>query len=478
MNNRGKITVFLCLTVSVILMLFITVLKIINIYSAKEKATMCARVAMSNVRAGYNRYVFDNYHILLFDLNCGGKGEGAIEEQIKEDLMTNLGDEFSVQKVAITDYTKITDNQCKAFVEQIDEYIIYAVADNAVEKILDSTGDEDGELPDDLKQQLENDESAKMSDMMIDYQEKNDGLDMNLTQGKADKNFDPRDYTTKVGNFGILYYVMPEGSVVSDEVQNMAETPSYAFNNNFGKLFDVNYKFDSYKDYKNDISSHGSWKDKLKNAGYGVIYAGKVFNCATNIVNDNTAFRYEMEYLICGRATDYDNMREIVNKLTAMRLPVNYTYLMKSSEKMSQIHAVAMPLSLVTFVPEPILKHLIAGCWAYVESICEVRCLLEGKRLAFKKNRDNWITDLYNLDNSRYEECNESENGLDYMDYLTILLALEEKNLYLRMLDLIQLNANKNGENIRIEDCAVELSVDMLIETEGRGIGMNLTTGY
>ena len=85
---------------------------------------------------------------------------------------------------------------------------------------------------------------------------------------------------------------------------------------------------------------------------------------------------------------------------------------------------------------------------------------------------------MYNLDDSRYEECNESENGLDYMDYLTILLALEEKNLYLRMLDLIQLNANKNGENIRIEDCAVELSVDMLIETDGRGIGMNLTTGY
>lgn len=65
MNNKGQITVFLCLIISSMLLLGLTFVKIADRYSARQKAVMDGRIALSNIKTEYNRYIFDNYHILL-----------------------------------------------------------------------------------------------------------------------------------------------------------------------------------------------------------------------------------------------------------------------------------------------------------------------------------------------------------------------------------------------------------------------------
>lgn len=471
MDNKGKVTVFICLIISSMLLIFTAAAGILNIYSARQKAAMCGRIALSNVRSEYNRYIFDNYHILLFDLNYQGKGEGALEESIMEELMTNLGPAFDVEEVAITGYVKPADNNCERFKEQISGYMMYAAIDEGADAILESTGGEDGTLSPELERQLEDDSHSESEDAA--------GDDVSIEGGLFSKTEDPRDVTANIDKFGILYFVVPEDMNVSSNKHTRVGLPSLTEGTDFGTNMTVNCKFDDYDGLKDELNSFGGWSGNVADSAVGIFYANTVFNCAAEEVKDNTAFLYEREYLICGKGSDYKNLEGVVTRISAIRLPVNYSYIMSSAEKLGKIRKVSVPIAVLTGVPEPILKHLIAGCWAYVEGLAEIRGLLSGKRLAFKKNSGNWITDLSDLGSSMYGECKEAENGLTYSDYLTILMALTgDEVLHLRMLDLIQLNAGENGESIDINNSGVELSINYRVRYGEEAMSYTMTTGY
>lgn len=478
MNNKGQITVFLCLIISSMLLLGLTFVKIADRYSARQKAVMDGRIALSNIKTEYNRYIFDNYHILLFDMSDGGCGEGSVEEKIKSNLQTNLGSGFEVKDVAVTGYKGITDNDCEKLKEQISDYMLYGIAEDLGKEILESTGGKDGTLPDDIEGDLnnavsgENDsETGVSSDKDSEVQEETDTGDKGYI-------FDPRDYTKTIGELGILYFVVPEDMYVNTATVDISRTPSYNADCFFTSAFQVDYDFESISTFKTDVNSHSSWADQLSTAGCGIAYATDMFNSATNMVNDSAVFQFEIEYLICGKESDYKNLDGVVKKITALRLPINYTYLMSDETKLSQIKTVSYPLAVVTCVPEIIVRHLVAGCWAYVESLCEMKNLLDGKKLPFSKDSTNWITDLFDLESGLSKEGEDTESGLSYEDYLVILLSLKNNEIYLRMLDLMQLNACANSEEVNLKNCAVELSVDVSVCHDGDDINFNMTTGY
>ena len=103
MNNKGNITVFLCLIISVMLILGIKVIALVEYRAAKAKTSICAKQTLSSVTACYNRYIFEHYHILLFDKGCSGKGEAYLEKYMKSVLSDNLGEDCEVLDVRGTD---------------------------------------------------------------------------------------------------------------------------------------------------------------------------------------------------------------------------------------------------------------------------------------------------------------------------------------------------------------------------------------
>lgn len=171
-------------------------------------------------------------------------------------------------------------------------------------------------------------------------------------------------------------------------------------------------------------------------------------------------------------------MQEIVNKLIAIRLPVNYTYLLTNVEKERQVKSLAWSLFAATGIPEPILKHLLAGAWAYVEAVAEVRNLLRGNCMTFAKDDNNWITDLEHLEEGVYGEGVKDEHGLAYKDYLLILLALEMDDAYYRMLDIMGVNAGQEDERFFIEHAAVAFSADIQVSYGGKKIYVTEYAAY
>ncbi len=456
MNNKGQITVFLTLMVGCLLGLLMMGITVVNRNCSESKAAMVTKSAMSGIKAGYNSYIFENYHILLFDKTLDGAGEAALEEQLKADIECNLGEGFAVEEIRVQRYRSITEEECLAFKEQIDDYAVYGLAQKGWDKIVEATKD-NGAIPPEIIEEME---TAKNSEEMnVKGEEEGKGQ-------SDDKLEDPREFTENMSSMGLMSIVLPEDMDVSGEEINLSGLPS--FENGIGISFfqNVNKDFDNMDFLLDDIGKENKWEEDLVSSGVGLAYAGEMFNCATQNVNEDTIFNCELEYIVCGENSDYKNLKGVVNRIIAIRLPVNYGYLIKDKSKMSEIRSISIPLSFIVLIPEPVLTYLIAGCWSYVEAIVDVRCLLEGKSMEFTKNKDNWITDLNDFESSVNYDGKESEKGLNYHDYMIILVSTNMDKTYYRMLDIMELNTKQFYPNFKMENAMVGFQVNAIIEGE------------
>lgn len=491
MNNKGQITVFISLIMCAMIMLGLFSLKICKFYNDKAKAVQVVNSAISDVKSKYNSYIFEHYHILLFDKTDYGKGEAAVEEFLSDNIKNNLDDNQIPVYIAITDFDLLLDNDCEALKLQIDDYTAYAAINYGAEAILSKTGGKDAVVDESVIESMDADtdngslksqpetSSINKEENNLDNHNNQENIQTNrIHADKSGSDDDPRDFTKTIGKKGILLFVVPDDMEVSEETINLSECPSNG-RVGLGNFFNINDKFDSYSRLKKDLKQNSSWNNALIDAGCGLSYARDVFNCALNQeVNEDSVFKFEIEYLICGRASDYMNLKQTVNKIIAIRFPVNYSYLLTDTPKMSNVKAIAFSLSLTTAIPEPILKYLIAGCWSYVEAVSDVRQLMKGHKLKFEKNSSNWKTDIYNLAKSFVDEGEDEGEGLSYEDYLLILLAMNMDSAYPRMLDIIQLNTRQFYPEFKMENAAIGLTVDVSIECDDSAFNFCISGGY
>lgn len=473
MKNEGKVTVFLTLIISALLLIGVTAIKANEIYVAKAKTAMSVRTSMSNVKADYNSYIFEKYHILLFDKNYYGRGEAYLEELVKDSLQENLGDEYEVDEVVSKNHTLIIDNECEEFKRQINEYFVYAQIENVADIIVDKTSGKDGGFIEDPESLIRKSDS--------ETEEERPG---NQTNGQPGDNSasvkvsDPRDIFSNMTDLGLLNLLVPNDLEISSAKIDIGKVPSRQYTGLVADIFEVNNSFTSRRKLSSDLNSHNKWGQAVIDAGASISYANAVFNSAILTVNEETVFDFELEYIICGNDSDYLNLKETVNKITAIRMAINYSYLVGDASKMSQVSALSLPISLMTFIPEPFVKYLLAGCWAYAEALLDVRSLLHGKKVAFTKNAMTWKSDISNIMECFDETMKDDEKGMDYEDYLMILMAVDINDSYYRMLDVMELNAKQSEPEFEIENASVGFEIDATVTFRGVEFSVSESSKY
>ncbi len=492
MNNKGRVTVFLCLMVMVMIPLFTAAYRAVQLYAAKEKAVCAARTAISGLKADYNSYIYEHYHILLFDKNCGGAGEAGLEARLLKEYEENLGAAFSECDVKFNDFRMIYDDDCEPFKEQMSDYMKYAAVEKGVDMIMEKTGGSDGTVPqellddiDEVKNKEAEEEGGEEDDDSEEATENGDenGEEVKVKKVSIFKVKDPRKFTKKLKTKGLLGIILPEGTELSEEEIETEGLPSRTLTvSSITEIFDHSNEERKFKDidrFEDRLKESGGWTEGLYDAGVSMAYARCCFNSLTNgDRNDSTELKYELEYLVAGKKSDYENIKSVINSLVWLRTPVCYAYLVRDAEKMAVVTSIAAPLSFLVFLPEPVLKFLLAGCWSYAEAMADVRTLAAGKKIAFVKTRENWVTDIKKLADTVTGDVPEAEHGLSYEDHLCMLMALKTDRINYRMLDLMQLNAAKEGESIKIADCAVAAGADFTSGYMGRKFYYHMVTEY
>lgn len=476
MNNSGKITVFLCLIISSMLLVSFTVNKIITRLSVKEKAVICAEGAISDIKAEYNTYIFEHYHILLFDKSCGGKGEAYLEEKLHNKMCEKMGEKAAVEQTAITTFRYIYEEDCKPFKQQISDYLKYAAIEYGIDKIVDETKGADGTLSEAVTDNIR--AQGQMEDSAEENQIEDDGQIQTEEVSQDDKKEDPRTYTANVGLVGIVNIIKPQDMEISGAYIDTSECFSKRQGGVEAFVYKVNTHFNNCDDMLEDIKKHESWAGKLTSSGIGVVYAVNVFNCAVDTsVNETSVLKYELEYLACGQKSDAENLESTIDRIVLIRFPINYSYLIGDTVKMARVKQIATAISIATMIPEPAIETLIAGCWSYVEAMAEARVLLQGKKLPFTKSKESWITDIDKLGESVCEGKG-SDSGMSYQDYLMILLSMDTDKTYYRMLDLMNINARSVDGDFDIANGTVALTAEFIISYDSRKYYIKESGGY
>lgn len=182
-----------------------------------------------------------------------------------------------------------------------------------------------------------------------------------------------------------------------------------------------------------------------------------------------TVLKYEMEYIVGGESSDRENLKSAVEKIALIRNAVNAAYLISDSKKMKEVQMIASSAAAVIGMPflEPIFKVVLIEAWALAEAVSETRHLLKGGSISLKKDASNWKTSLFNLNNTS-NELYEKEKGLDYQNYLQILIMLENgSDCIYRIMDLIQVDIqNKYNSEFAMRECFQNFTMQAEFETK------------
>ena len=199
---------------------------------------------------------------------------------------------------------------------------------------------------------------------------------------------------------------------------------------------------------------------------------------------EKSLLKYQIEYIIAGKDSDLKNLEKVMSRLIRWREVANVIYLFSDSEKCAQAEALAMTLTAVLQVPalaEPV-KYSILFAWAYVESLNDARCLLKGGKVPLMKTASDWKTSIASILGFSWgtEGGGDSGHGLDYQDYLKIMLFMEDsKTKNMRAMDIMEMDIRltEGNANFRIDACFDSYLSDISISS-GFGYHCNIQKRY
>ncbi len=192
-----------------------------------------------------------------------------------------------------------------------------------------------------------------------------------------------------------------------------------------------------------DLSPEALYKDFLYNR-----YVALNFSTFTN-PNKEGHLMYEIEYILGGFKKDKDNLKTVLSELVGIRFVSNFTYIICDVEKKLECKKMAIALLGFTGV-HGIIKagqYLLLSGWAYGEAINDAKILVEGGKVPFKKTSNTWHTRLSDIvEKSVKSEKTDNVTGLDYVEYLQLMLFLENKKTKtFRTMDVMELNMIQAG---------------------------------
>ena len=90
-------------------------------------------------------------------------------------------------------------------------------------------------------------------------------------------------------------------------------------------------------------------------------------------------FKYELEYILAGKASDEGNLKSTRNRIIAIREAMNIAYINQNP----QMRDLALTIAELISSPAaaPATQQALIAAWAYAESVNDYRLLVHGKKV-------------------------------------------------------------------------------------------------
>lgn len=528
-RNRGELSVYLCAMTGVLLLLLVTIIQGVRIWESKARGAQAMSGAVYSLKGDYQPELFRRYHIFAIDATYYGRGEGTMEARAEEYLDTNLKSSaglytYEITNVEIHNKKYFMDDDLAGFYTQMKEDMRLRFPVITAQTVLGSymQEEQDAEVSDEhisWQQAGETSDTTEIPEVLSEQELQDMGLDKIIREQGMEPEYgvtledlkklklaeqgwlkDPRQVLEAMGsNADILQIVIPENvNEVSKEAVVTGKLPSGGQASHLENIWKMEHLSD-VTDMKNWIQGDFGRIPHIEVTEsrelYGVGYALDCFQHAelktmeevqetgtavpieeeAQGAEENHVLTCELEYLIAGENSDYKNLETIAEQLCMIRMVPNAAYAFSDETMKKEALAAAVLILTPLGVPELAepASYVLLGCWAYGESLLDVRRLLHGESVPLFKDETSWrlsLNGLSELADADYKEDGKAgEQGLCYENYLAVLLLMQTDSdiKYYRMLDVMQLNIQETEPNFQISHCIYEFQIQAEIR-EGR----------
>lgn len=454
-KEKGTITVFLSLIGVLFLSLISTAAESARIQGCRAKAAAALDMGMFSVMGAFERELLEHYDVFFMDGAAGSGSYSAerLNDSLKDFMSYNVNpnkgtlfrefDPMGLQldSAQITGICLATDENGQGFYQQAVGFMRENLGTEIVTELLGllrkgQTLEEAGELYEKQdkniakeltqleKQQKELEKQREEAAAAGDAQTQETGqLPESQPPPEIPPAKNPLEVVKKLKREGILSLVTGNAGAVSKKTIS-ADRPS--------KRGCMQGTMPVEKKYSG-LSAQIFFQSYL--FGHFRLYTDE---------EKEGALDYGLEYILCGKDSDEQNLKTVVNRLLLLREGANFLYLINDAP--SKAAADAMAALLVGAIPVPgltvVTSYALLLAWAYGESLLDVRELLAGGNVPILKSAQTWRLSLSALPNlmTLLEHTNGSgQEGFSYAEYLTILFLLGGKDRYaMRALDLIE----------------------------------------
>ncbi|HCT92009.1 MAG TPA: hypothetical protein DF613_11625 [Lachnospiraceae bacterium] len=479
MKRKGSITVYLLMICSLLLLFACAIFYSLRVEGARVMVQAGAKQGLFSVFARYDPDLLERYDLLFLDGSCrtDGFAPGTLLHQVEKNTGIPWGAgrtasgaqaaniwQLGSPSASITAYTLATDQSGEAFYREAVSWEQAALGVKTLQKVkeqIKAAKEQEKKAPNGgvesalaAYDRAEAEAKEKKSKKEPVQEEEVSVGPTNQTAVSAKEN--PITIIKELKKKGLLALVFPAGQEVSEgTVQSSRLLSGRTPLEGMGLV---------------PMAKNHTISDKLLFCAYLADHLG---NC-TNSKNVGS-LTYQMEYLLNGRKSDRENLEQTVRKLLLAREAANLLYLETDAGKKNEARTLAAAICASLAVPiaeEPVTQALLA-CWAYGESLMDVRTLLAGGKVPLEKTKAGWqldLKDLAGLVERLKDPVKDRTDGLDYGEYLQILLYTNAETLCIkRSLDMLEdtVRGIKGRENFRMDCCIYAMEIQVEAELAG-----------
>ena len=433
---NAYLTVFLSLSLSVLLGVFLFLIQAALVGHSKMKLECVTDIGMNSVLGEFHRELLEQYDLLFVDLSYGSASGGIAQAQshltgfIAENLQTapytvSAWNKLKLDEARITATLMAHHYDGKILKRQACAYISENAKAGAVSDVKDL-------LSEAVKLDAK-DEIASWIETMNTIGTLLASLTKTARQEalEADPDADVSGIEVSLDN-----------PASGDFDEAMAMLASFSDDSGGGAI--------TLSDY---YSHRGAAVAGPGRAGYEEDIVGKVaddhlfrrylFEKMGRHMNlkEGSRLDYQIEYIIAGKNSDKKNFNSIKSRIFAWRFADNARLYLESKEKQYAAEAIAKTVTALLLVPElaESVKYALLFSWAFHDTTKDIKTIFDGGKIPLVK-----------------ESIGSTRNGIDYPQYLELMLLLQwEKNTIARAMDIIEMDIRQTPGNryFRIDQC-------------------------
>ena len=476
--RKGYITVFLTLSLTLILSLVFVVIEGARISAIRMKFECVSDIGMNSVLAEYHREMLEQYDLLFVDTSYGGGSAdiGNTEAHLKNYIRMNLRPgsnkagigmgrtkdflAMDAGNVQIGKYSIASDNQGAVLKRQVTDYMSDYPVGAILEKLnlgvseMESYGLETKDVAGERHGY-----EARIDEIGLPTREVEEGV---YEEVPLDN---PADIANATRSSGVLNLVLEDPSQVSA----------------------VKVSLNDYISRRTRKQGTGLCSEAVSVSGKPdeLVFQAYLFEKYGHYGKelDKSLLKYQIEDILAGKDTDWQNLEQVAKRLLRWREAANVIYILTDSAKIAEAEAMALALTAVCMCPElaePV-KYTILFAWAYVESLQDVKTLLAGGRVPIYKTAADWKTGINSIKNVRGSLAqDDGGRGLNYEEYLRIMIFLQNQDTRtFRAMDIMEMDIRRTAGNGRfcLDGCFDAYEADMSV-VSGFGYRYEMTRHY